>query len=397
MEQHAILTIESPDGTLLIDTGSPISFAKGDLMLREIQRYLELELDGLIGMDRLAKWDLSIATNQRTGKLEARLLSPNQNQEEGFSRIAMETVMGIPTILIKIQGVNRRMFLDTGADLSYLRRSLVTGSRPQGSKKDFYPMLGEFRTELYDLDLQMGGPKTSENLPRWSGQLGALPEMLELLLPSGIDGILGLDVLQHFETVLQFGTSTALFRSRPLDHPFEALCALAARDRWCWNLVCTTCGHMYFRYAFMELLANGHPQSSNWVTRQNNNRLMDQKLGNAIREIRDLPIEEQARLSQIFAGATLSKIAAKCPFPDWLGYLGVALCYTEQAEQRDKLLTRTWLPQLLDMVPEESPWKEEMQNHYTNQNFTMNWYQLEGFEREIRRKPLLSEWTEKEQ
>ena len=386
MEQHAILTIEGPDGTLLVDTGSPICFAKGDLMLREIQRYLEPEIDGLIGMDRLGEWDLSITTDQKTGKLAARLLNPNQTQEEGFSRITMETVMGIPAILVEIQGVNRRMFLDTGAGLSYLRKSLLSGNRRRGSKKDFYPLLGEFRTELFDMDLQLGGSDTTGNPLEWSGQIGVLPEMLELLLPSGIDGILGLDVLQHFDTVLRFGTGTALFRGRSLDHPFEALCALAARDRWCWNLVCTTCGHMYFRYAFMELLAGGHPQSSNWVTRQNNNRLMDQKLGNAIRAIRVLSIEEQARLSQFFAGASLIKIAGQCPFPDWLGYLGVALCYTEQAEQRDKLLTRTWLPQLLDMVPEASPGKEEMQKRCVNQNFTLTWYQLEEFEGEIRRR-----------
>ena len=102
-------------------------------------------------------------------------------------------------------------------------------------------------------------------------------------------------------------------------------------------------------------------------------------------------------MSQLFSGATLIKIAEQCPFPDWLGYLGVALCYTEQAEQRDKLLTHTWMPQLLDMVPEESPWKEEMQNRYVNQNFTLKWYQLEEFEREIRKRPLLREWMETEE
>ena len=46
---------------------------------------------------------------------------------------------------------------------------------------------------------------------------------------------------------------------------FEALCKLASDENWCWNLFCSTCGHMHFRYSFAELAIGKSPESKGWI------------------------------------------------------------------------------------------------------------------------------------
>jgi hypothetical protein len=46
---------------------------------------------------------------------------------------------------------------------------------------------------------------------------------------------------------------------------FEELCKLASKENWCWNLVCTTCGHLHFKYSFLELASGKSPTDSNWL------------------------------------------------------------------------------------------------------------------------------------
>ena len=41
------------------------------------------------------------------------------------------------------------------------------------------------------------------------------------------------------------------------DLPFLSLCRLASQENWCWKIICTTCGHMHFRYGFKELIGTG--------------------------------------------------------------------------------------------------------------------------------------------
>ena len=54
---------------------------------------------------------------------------------------------------------------------------------------------------------------------------------------------------------------------------FEALCKLASDEKWCWNLYCTTCGHMHFKYAFKELAKGKSPENPDWVVHKEENYL----------------------------------------------------------------------------------------------------------------------------
>lgn len=49
---------------------------------------------------------------------------------------------------------------------------------------------------------------------------------------------------------------------------FEAMSVLASQEKWCWNLNCTTCGQLHFRFGLVELTQEKHPFDHNWVVKQ---------------------------------------------------------------------------------------------------------------------------------
>lgn len=145
----------------------------------------------------------------------------------------------------------------------------------------------------------------------------------------------------------------------PMSNAFEALCSLASRESWCWNLACTTCGCMHFRYGLMEMSRGGHPGRKNWVTRKNaNSRRISERLGALPR----IPFEReiQKQIISIASTAKLDVISANARFPDWLGYLGVVLDYCRTDEAEGQLLTRSWVPQLCDLLPAGSSVRQRL-------------------------------------
>ena len=139
-----------------------------------------------------------------------------------------------------------------------------------------------------------------------------------------------------------------------LRNSFEALCTLASKEGWCWKIGCLTCAHMYFRYGFMELSRGKHPDVSNWIVSNSRRDELHAKLGPVWNDSQGPSASEQYELIAILSDASLSKIAKRCRFPSWLGYLGLALNYTEKVEAQTRVLTKSWTPQLLDMLPKNA-------------------------------------------
>lgn len=169
---------------------------------------------------------------------------------------------------------------------------------------------------------------------------------------------------------------------------FESLCTLASREHWCWKMVCTTCGHMLFRYALRHLSLGADPGSSDWVVHRDHPVL---RRGSALRELGPIPplaswpIEEQRKLKEMLKTANLSSIAAGCSFPDWLGYLGLALHYTEEAELEDHALTHSWVPQLARLVPDDSPAYKMLAELEADRAKPLTWRHLEAVESDAAR------------
>lgn len=137
---------------------------------------------------------------------------------------------------------------------------------------------------------------------------------------------------------------------------FNALCELADKERWCWKIVCTTCGHGDFRWGLQALAHGDHPESPDWAVSPTRRRLsvLRQRYGPELPR-GGWPLDLQTSLQGVVAEASVAQLQAKCHFPDWLGYLGLALFYTEDAEESDPLVTRAFCPQMHPLVGEDTP------------------------------------------
>jgi hypothetical protein len=105
-------------------------------------------------------------------------------------------------------------------------------------------------------------------------------------------------------------------------NPFEALAERAAKAQWCWQIYCTTCGHREFRSGLGALAWGLHPDAVDW----------DTQLKAALNRYAGGPlwsVNVQERLLHLVSDANMNSIAAVAPFPDWLGYLGLALHYSQ--------------------------------------------------------------------
>lgn len=131
---------------------------------------------------------------------------------------------------------------------------------------------------------------------------------------------------------------------------FEELCKLASYENWCWNLFCTTCGHMHFRYAFKELADGKSPADPTWLIHGHNTRYS--KLLGPIP--RNYTKDQKEKVINICCNSDISSIAKTCKFPDWLGYLGLILEHMRTESESYKKLSRNWASQLSRLVPNDS-------------------------------------------
>jgi len=169
------------------------------------------------------------------------------------------------------------------------------------------------------------------------------------------------------------------------DRPaFVALAELASREDWCWKLSCTTCGNMYFRYGLHELALGKHPDAPDWVLGHDNHARLERLLGQ-IPWMQAPPAEaEQRAIAQCLADAPVTGIRAVGRFPDWLGYLGLGLYWTEDTERQDRHLTRALTPQLLQLIRPETAAHGKLRAILVGENTTLRWTDLELVEAELR-------------
>lgn len=152
---------------------------------------------------------------------------------------------------------------------------------------------------------------------------------------------------------------------------FEDVCERAAREHWCWNLYCTTCGHGDFTRA-LEKLAREHGPAGQRGEGGRRSPLAD-----------DLVSPRERSLQAACRDADLARIANACPFPDWLGYLGLVLAHTPWAERLEGTLTAAWTPQLMAMVPPGSEAHERLRAITTERRERLTLADLELVESEL--------------
>lgn len=137
---------------------------------------------------------------------------------------------------------------------------------------------------------------------------------------------------------------------------FESLSKLAARENWCWNLVCTTCGHSVFRWGLLALAGNLDPVRVDWPVRwRPSTTSADLERINGPLPIGPWPEATQSRIQEAVVDCNIERLAQNVRFPDWLGHLGLLLCYTADVERRNRALTAVLVPQLMGDVEPNSP------------------------------------------
>ncbi len=186
----------------LVDTGAPTSFGTGSpltiadrplqlgdqylgLDAENLSRYMGVQATGLLGVDALRHFDILMDLVAGSA-----MLTEGTIESDGF-QVHFEAFMGIPVVVARVGGSDRRMFFDTGAQLSYLRSDLLQDSPAAGSTDDFYPGLGSFRTDTFRVEVGLNGLTTSL-------RCGQLPAALDMLLGmADTEGIIGNEILAH--------------------------------------------------------------------------------------------------------------------------------------------------------------------------------------------------------
>uniref|UniRef100_UPI0040476232 hypothetical protein n=1 Tax=Algoriphagus sp. TaxID=1872435 RepID=UPI0040476232 len=205
VDGHAILI--SGTDRILVDTGSPISIhASPILRLMErdfscatqyagvssgsLTELLGSPITTLLGMDILSKFIVMFDyPNHRIG------FSTTDSPSKGIE-IPIRQHRGIPIVEAEVLGSKHQFFLDSGAKLSYLVASITEGLPSQETKSDFYPGYGSFETPIFTLETQIAGATLSINF-------GNLPtQLLGLLNQGNVKGIIGFDLFNHFQILL---------------------------------------------------------------------------------------------------------------------------------------------------------------------------------------------------
>jgi len=140
-----------------------------------------------------------------------------------------------------------------------------------------------------------------------------------------------------------------------MDNQFNALCKLASAENWCWNLRCTTCGHMHFRYGFLELASGKSVNDSDWIVRRRKTSYAKQ-LGTLPKKYSE---SQKESVLAICTEADIPLIASECKFPDWLGHLGLVLAHMQSESDEFKLLSSKWAAQLQGLIsPKSNIWHQ---------------------------------------
>ena len=118
---------------------------------------------------------------------------------------------------------------------------------------------------------------------------------------------------------------------------FTQLCLLADKEEWCWNICCGTCGHQNFVKSLLLLIDVKEIYHPFYVSDMRN--ILFSRAGAVQEKVKDISIKF---------------LSEECQFPSFLGYLGLALYYSANAEKENRILTTTWIPQLIPlMVPDK--------------------------------------------
>ncbi len=150
-----------------------------------LSEHIGVPIEGMIGSDIISEFNLSVYATER-------MVQFNRLPPVGDIVIPLQDCFGIPVVNVLVNGRVRRMYIDTGAPTSLIMPEALAGVEPIGRHEDFYPLMGNFLTPIYALDVVFGNQC---HILRF----GEVPEELRPCMEAGnVQGMIGSELLRHF-------------------------------------------------------------------------------------------------------------------------------------------------------------------------------------------------------
>jgi Ca-activated chloride channel family protein len=202
---RGVPVFETEGQRIALVTGTPQSFGRSPLRLmgdrialppsqagvtvETIAQYLNTPLDAVTGGDVLKRYECLLDLGARQLVLSRGTL--------GCDGVSIRTPLrlDVPSAAVQVGNRSGLAFLDTGTRLSYIDPGAVAGA-PVGREKDFFPLLGEFETDVYVADIELAGL-------RLRGRFGVLPPALHQSLKAlRAQWVIGNELLSEFPLLL---------------------------------------------------------------------------------------------------------------------------------------------------------------------------------------------------
>ncbi len=191
----------------LLDTGSPCSFGKGtfewdgeEVNLETMPELVEIEtinshtnlgIAGLIGSDLLLKRDLTL-------DLHSNQIIVHDAGVGDSDSMQLKSIVQVPLLLaVDMCGRQQSMYVDTGAMQTFISEEIASGLKRVGTVHDFLPIGGSFEADLVEIELIIGREQHKI-------EVAVATNEIKMLAAIGIDGIVGLDVLQRAKCTLSY-------------------------------------------------------------------------------------------------------------------------------------------------------------------------------------------------
>ncbi len=213
MISNGHLIIKLADGYYVIDTGSPFSMSDNlqfifldkqiianpifanMVNLKAMSQFIGVDLTGIIGCDLIR--DTCCTFDLKTNQLLLSEISIAGNYSD-FLITDMNYLQELPFIEIGFNGKIVNSFIDTGATISYFRRSYFEGKPSLRVENDTHPMYGDFTTNIYQTEITIESHQ-------FEIEVGTLPDVMDMMFNMiNADAVIGYDLLKNKITIMDF-------------------------------------------------------------------------------------------------------------------------------------------------------------------------------------------------
>jgi hypothetical protein len=200
---HIITHVEGR--SYLLDTGAPFSVGYEPIHIAgkrypvewsymgvtpsHLSEYIGMPIEGMIGSDIIREYTMGVYATER-------IVQFTYLPTSGDIVLPVQVCGELPIISVMVNGMVRRMFFDTGAPTSYLLPEALEGVEVIGRHEDYYPLLGNFLTDIYSLPVVLASEQREF-------RFGCVPEEMRSALEAArVSGMIGTELLRHFGMTL---------------------------------------------------------------------------------------------------------------------------------------------------------------------------------------------------